>query len=103
MSWTFLGRSTDLRRFNSFLICSAPSRVMGILSDAIDFNASAWIPGLRETNTAGRPYGHRPRTKEIGKMQRKRQRDSALGAAQNTAESRWRPAGEGTPVRRGDF
>src|SRR5437764_2383060 len=35
MSWTFFGRSTDLRCFRSRLIASAPSRVMGILSDAI--------------------------------------------------------------------
>ncbi len=32
MSWTFLGRSTDLRRFSSRLIASAPARVMGMLS-----------------------------------------------------------------------
>src|SRR6184192_285876 len=68
MSWTFFGRSTDLRRFSSRLIASAPSRVMGILSDAIDSLASACNPGhSRNKMRPDAPPGARPRSGKIGK------------------------------------
>src|SRR4051795_9314969 len=51
MSCTFFGRSTDFRCFNSRLIASAPSRVMGILSDAI---------GASDRGAARNEYGRTP-------------------------------------------
>src|SRR4051812_12364820 len=51
MSCTFFGRSTDFKCFNSRLIASAPSRVMGILSDAI---------GASDRGAARNEYGRTP-------------------------------------------
>src|SRR3954465_13977610 len=51
MSCTFFGRSPDFRGFNSRLIASAPSRVMGILSDAI---------GASDRGAARNEYGRTP-------------------------------------------
>src|SRR3954463_12859868 len=55
MSCTFFGRSTDFKCFNSRLIASAPSRVMGILSDAI--RASDRGAARNEYGRTPQPWG----------------------------------------------
>src|SRR3954453_14297172 len=59
MSCTFFGRSTDFRCFNSRLIASAPSRVMGILSDAI---------GASDRGAARNEYGRTPQSWGPGRV-----------------------------------